>query len=225
MSNYMFTKTILSQNLHLYYTIFMTRVTIKSPVISKIEVKKSTFITYLFHCDDQQQANLHLQEVKHQHPKANHHCSAFISKDALIERFDDDGEPTHTAGKPMLLVLTQHNLHSILAITVRYFGGTLLGKGGLVKAYTNSVLEALKQTQLIAPTPFFVATVKVAHHYAPILESYLYKHTTITEKTYTENDALISFECEPNDTLEQSCTDLVKGNLQWLEKMIILKNI
>lgn len=194
---------------------------IKENVIHETVSKKSTFITYLFLCDDDLQATHYIKQVKSQHPKANHHCTAFISKDGLIERFDDDGEPTHTAGKPMLLVLSQHNIHRVLAITVRYFGGTLLGKGGLVKAYTNSIIEALKQTELVTPQAVFVASISLPLHHSPLVESYLYKHVTITKKQYTDHQALLSFRTEPNQTLKQTIDELSKGTAIWLNQEII----
>jgi len=91
-------------------------------------------------------------EVRQKYPGANHYCFAYRLRqdDSILERCSDDGEPTGTAGSPMLNVLAQNELENIMAIVVRYFGGTLLGTGGLVKAYTQSVQSALDKARIIS---------------------------------------------------------------------------
>lgn len=121
--------------------------TILNDVENAIEIKKSKFITYLHKTKDLEEAKEFLKLVKKTHPNATHHCTAMII--ANIERSNDDGEPPGTAGRPMLDVLQGQNIQQILAIVVRYFGGTLLGKGGLVKAYATSVAQALEKAILM----------------------------------------------------------------------------
>lgn len=111
-----------------------------------IEIKKSKFITYLHRCSDEQDAKDYLKLIKKEHPQASHHCTAMII--GQIVRSNDDGEPSQTAGHPMLDVLMHHEMTDILAIVVRYFGGTKLGTGGLVRAYSSSVQEALEHATL-----------------------------------------------------------------------------
>ncbi len=111
-----------------------------------IEIKKSKFITYLHRCSDEQDAKDYLRLIKKEHPQATHHCTAMII--GQIVRSNDDGEPSQTAGHPMLDVLMHHEMTDILAIVVRYFGGTKLGTGGLVRAYSSSVQEALEHATL-----------------------------------------------------------------------------
>ena len=119
---------------------------IQDDCVHTIEIKKSKFITYLHRTKDEQEAKEFLKKVKKEHPQATHHCTAMIIGN--IVRSNDDGEPSQTAGHPMLNVLLHDDMKDILAIVVRYFGGIKLGTGGLVRAYSASVQEALKQCTL-----------------------------------------------------------------------------
>lgn len=119
----------------------------KSAVVFEEEIKKSRFITYLKHTEGIIQAKSFWQEVKALHPNARHHCWATVSGtpfDSQSLGFSDDGEPAGTAGKPMLNALLGSQVGEISAVVVRYYGGILLGTGGLVRAYGNGVQQALK---------------------------------------------------------------------------------
>lgn len=116
---------------------------------TEIEIKKSKFITYLHRCFDEQDAKEYILKIKKEHPNATHHCYAMIlGEHNEIQRNNDDGEPGGTAGVPMLECLLHHQLQDIVAVTVRYFGGIKLGAGGLVRAYSGAVSEAIKQAVL-----------------------------------------------------------------------------
>lgn len=111
------------------------------------EIKKSRFITYLQATTGIEQARAFWQQVKQQHPNARHHCWAAVAgrpSDSQQLGFSDDGEPSGTAGKPMLNVLLGSGIGEISAVVVRYYGGIQLGTGGLVRAYGNGVQQALK---------------------------------------------------------------------------------
>ena len=120
-------------------------------VENTIEIKKSKFITFLHRTSDEEEAKEFIKLIKKIHPDATHHCTAMIIGNVV--RSNDDGEPSNTAGHPMLDVLSGNNMEDILAIVVRYFGGTLLGKGGLVRAYSSSVKEALSKAKLTQTIP------------------------------------------------------------------------
>ncbi|HDR1838853.1 TPA: YigZ family protein [Pasteurella multocida] len=118
----------------------------KSAVIFEEEIKKSRFITYLQHVENLTQAKAFWQQIKSQHPQARHHCWATIAgvpNDSQQFGFSDDGEPAGTAGKPILSALQGSKIGEICAVVVRYYGGILLGTGGLVRAYGNGVQQAL----------------------------------------------------------------------------------
>lgn len=111
------------------------------------EIKKSRFITLLAHTDGVEAARGFVQQIKQQHPTARHHCWAFVAgapDDSQQLGFSDDGEPSGTAGKPMLAQLMGNNIGEITAVVVRYYGGIQLGTGGLVKAYGGGVQQALR---------------------------------------------------------------------------------
>lgn len=111
------------------------------------EIKKSRFITLLCHTPDVVAARRWIAEVRAAHPGARHHCWAYVAgapDDSQVYGFSDDGEPSGTAGKPILAQLMGSGLGEICAVVVRYYGGVLLGTGGLVKAYGGGVGAALK---------------------------------------------------------------------------------
>ena len=132
----------------------------KSAVIFEEEIKKSRFITYLQHTEGLEDARAFWANIKQEHPNARHHCWAAVAgkpTDSLQLGFSDDGEPAGTAGKPMLSALQGSQLGEISAVVVRYYGGILLGTGGLVRAYANGVQQALKLIESeikVERTPF-----------------------------------------------------------------------
>ncbi|WP_461603884.1 YigZ family protein [Aeromonas salmonicida] len=114
------------------------------------EIKKSSFITFIAHTPTVEAAKVWVNEIKQLHPGARHHCWAFVAgapQDSQAYGFSDDGEPSGTAGKPMLAQLMGSGLGEIAAVVVRYYGGVLLGTGGLVKAYGGGVGAALKRLE------------------------------------------------------------------------------
>ena len=116
------------------------------------EVKKSRFITYLAPAASRAEALEYIQSIRQQYPDARHHCTAFIAgppQGGAAIAFDDDGEPSGTAGKPMLNVLMHKDIGEIVAVVVRYFGGVKLGAGGLVRAYSGAVQAACEQLPLM----------------------------------------------------------------------------
>lgn len=125
--------------------------TIKESVTTELIIKKSRFISSLIPLFQFQDVEQQLHDVKQKYPGANHYCFAYmIRQDGVIgERSSDDGEPSGTAGWPMLNVLKTNSLVNVIAIVIRYFGGTLLGTGGLVKAYTQSVQSAFDSVRIV----------------------------------------------------------------------------
>lgn len=117
------------------------------PLSFSEEIKKSRFITLLAHTDGVDKARAFVQQIKQQHPAARHHCWAFVAgapDDSQQLGFSDDGEPSGTAGKPILAQLMGNHIGEITAVVVRYYGGIMLGTGGLVKAYGGGVQQALR---------------------------------------------------------------------------------
>lgn len=118
---------------------------------AEIVEKKSRFIGDVFPVTSEEEALEYLEKVKKQYWDARHHCWAYVIGETQVqERFSDDGEPSGTAGKPILEVIRGQKLTNTLVVVTRYFGGTLLGTGGLVRAYTKSSQEALKVSTIIS---------------------------------------------------------------------------
>ena len=119
---------------------------LKEEHVEELEIKKSRFLCYLFPVTSEEDAKTIITTIKKMHPNATHHCYAFIiGEHNEIQRSNDDGEPAGTAGVPMLECLSKQQMQDTLAITVRYFGGIKLGAGGLIRAYSKSVANALLQ--------------------------------------------------------------------------------
>ena len=117
----------------------------------EIVEKKSRFISTIRKCETEEEAVAFIEEMKKKYWDARHNCSAFIiGSRGELTRCSDDGEPSGTAGRPMLEVLTGSGLRNIAVVVTRYFGGTLLGTGGLVRAYTAAASGALQQAEIVS---------------------------------------------------------------------------
>ncbi|PCH97387.1 MAG: YigZ family protein [Gammaproteobacteria bacterium] len=145
--------------------------------VNKVEhqtlVNRSRFLCYLYPCSEIAAAKAYLKQLQLAHPQASHHCHAFLTKvadNSLGYGYSDDGEPSGTAGKPMLAVLQGGGIGEVCAIVVRYFGGTKLGTGGLQRAYGDSVRQALVFLQ--SKTKIAMAAKSLACQYIPKLPQY-----------------------------------------------------
>lgn len=172
-------------------------------------VKNSRFITLLFHINNKDEIDLLLNKTKKEYPKATHYCYAYIVDNH--KKASDDGEPGGTAGMPILNVLEKENLTSILVIVVRYFGGIKLGAGGLVRAYSKSVREALEH----------VTKIPLVEGYKLIIEfnytkqkdfDYLLKEATIIKKEFLDKIKYTLFVDESiyEKIIQSDCRILVK---------------
>ena len=124
--------------------------TIEKPSIAEFKDRGSRFIAYAFPVSDVSDFKEKLAKIKKEHSKATHHCFAYrIGPDRSVYRVSDDGEPSGTAGKPILGQIDSKQLTDVLIIVVRYFGGTLLGAGGLINAYKNAAALALQVTPMV----------------------------------------------------------------------------
>lgn len=118
--------------------------------VGEIVEKKSRFIATVEKIDTEEEALAFIAKMKKQYWDARHNCYAFVAgKNHELQRCSDDGEPNGTAGRPMLEVLLREDIHNIVVVVTRYFGGTLLGTGGLVRAYQRSVQEGLANSIII----------------------------------------------------------------------------
>jgi len=126
--------------------------------------KGSKFIAYLYPLNSENEVKEIISSLKAIHPKARHHCWALrLSPDRTIFRLNDDGEPSGTAGRPILNTLLSNELTNILGVVVRYFGGTLLGVPGLINAYKSATIDAVKNATIIEKTVNSIFRIEFAH--------------------------------------------------------------
>lgn len=125
--------------------------TIEHDSCEEIVEKKSRFIANLIYVESEEQAQDKIKEIKKKYYDARHNCYAYriIEGDNILQRSSDDGEPSGTAGAPMLNILEKNDIANVLVIVTRYFGGILLGTGGLVKAYSEATLKSIDNNELI----------------------------------------------------------------------------
>ncbi|WP_296881319.1 YigZ family protein [uncultured Methanobrevibacter sp.] len=159
--------------------------TIKEPVQSEINVKKSQFICSLFPTRTKKESKEIIQKLNQQYADATHNCTAHIVSDG--EGFDDDGEPGGTAGKPMINVLRKNELHNVTAIVTRYFGGIKLGAGGLVRAYSKSVMEAIGDAEILEIEEYEVYTITFEYSDIKLADSEVRNNNLeVIEKEYSD---------------------------------------
>lgn len=125
--------------------------TITKNACAEIVEKKSKFIANIYYVETVEEAEELIKLANKKYFDARHNCYAFsvMSENGAVNRFSDDGEPSGTAGGPMLNILTSQNLSNVLIVVTRYFGGILLGTGGLVKAYTGASIAALENAEIV----------------------------------------------------------------------------
>ena len=167
--------------------------TIQENVSAEIVEKKSKFIANIFYIRSLEEADEKIKELKKKYFDARHNCFAFsvYTKEGIINRFSDDGEPSGTAGAPMLNILTSKGLTNVLIVVTRYFGGILLGTGGLVRAYTSATIEALEKTQEIIQDLGLEAQIEIVYSDLEKCKYYLkQKNIEISNIDYGENIVL-----------------------------------
>lgn len=170
--------------------------TLKSNSVNEIIIKNSRFITLLYKLNDINDVSSLVEEVKSLYPKATHYCYAYITDNA--RRSSDDGEPGGTAGAPMLNVLDKEEIINVLAVTVRYFGGIKLGAGGLVRAYSKSVRDAILASSFSDVVKGYRMNVTISYDMQKNLD-YLLKNYVIVNKQF--NDKVIYTILLPIDKL------------------------
>ena len=170
--------------------------TIKESTLHKFTRKKSRFIALLSPAVSQEDVQCQLDAARKSYHDASHHCCAFrlLIDDVIVEASSDDGEPSGSAGLPIQQKLASRNLCNVLAIVVRYFGGTKLGVGGLVRAYSDAVSEALEQAAIVTqklmahiairfPVEVNSSVMSIIHRFSAHIESLLYEEPVQIEVT------------------------------------------
>lgn len=159
--------------------------TVAAPVVASIEERRSVFECWLRRVEDEASARAVVEEARSAHWDARHHCSAFVlGPEGALVRSNDDGEPAGTAGTPMLEVLTGAGLSDVVAVVTRWFGGTLLGTGGLARAYSDATSAVLDVAGVRERVLWRRATVTAPIAEVGSVESRLRRDTDVLEVDY-----------------------------------------
>lgn len=183
------------------------------------EIKKSRFITFIAHTEGIDVAKAYIQSIKEQFPDARHHCWAFVAgrpDDSQQLGFSDDGEPTGTAGKPILAPLLGSGMGEVTAVVVRYFGGIKLGTGGLVRAYGSGVQQALKLLPTKTKVPQLCFSVACEYSLVSLLEQVVEQyHGQVLSSEYTDKVTFIlSLPAVHSGEVEVKLRDISRGSMQ-----------
>lgn len=189
------------------------------PVSVSEEIKKSRFITLLAPTCGVEAAKAFIQQVRDEHPAARHHCWAFVAgppNDSQQLGFSDDGEPSGTAGKPILAQLMGSGIGEITAVVVRYYGGIKLGTGGLVRAYGSGVQQALKQIIVGYKVPQAEYTLQCDYAQLALVENLLQQtEGRIVQGEYGASVMLhLTLPVTGVEVFGSKLRDLSRGNLQ-----------
>lgn len=157
---------------------------IKNNIENTFIIKKSKFITKLYKINSVDEANDILNKLRDEYKDSTHICYSYIVNS--MEKCSDDGEPSGTAGLPMLNILKKNNLSNILAVVIRYFGGIKLGAGGLTRAYSNSVNDTLKLTNIIELICGYLIELEFNYDQVKLVD-YILNDKNIISKEYKDN--------------------------------------
>ena len=195
--------------------------TIKEDGQVQEEIKKSRFICHAKRVYSEEEARAFITAIKKEHYKATHNCSAFIIGERTeIKRTSDDGEPSGTAGVPMLGVLENHNLTNVCVVVTRYFGGIKLGAGGLIRAYAGSVALAVKEIGIVEIKE--QAGIQIQMSYAQYQEygNFLKEHNLMElETNFTDQvETIIFVDKEDKETIKASLIEFFNGKVTLIDQ-------
>lgn len=175
--------------------------------------KKSKFIGYVKPVKTQEEATEFINKIKSKHWDATHNVYAYVLQENNIQRYSDDGEPSGTAGVPVLDVILKSNLVDVCVVVTRYFGGTLLGAGGLVRAYSHGSKIAVEAGNIITMAPCSILKVCVDYSFYDRLNILLNDFSANVEDTQFSDNVSVTFSIKQEKTadLQNKLTDLSNG--------------
>lgn len=198
--------------------------TIKVNASAEVVEKKSKFIANVFYVESREEAEEKIKEVSKKYHDARHNCYSYriVTEDGILEKASDDGEPSGTAGGPMLNILSKSNLGNVLVVVTRYFGGILLGTGGLVKAYSSACALGLEKAGIIEKN--IGELYKIEIYYADIDKfKYFAKNNDILilKEEYLENVILEIAVKEQNILKNVSEKDINVKKIEFVKKIYV----
>ena len=188
--------------------------TLEGEATGEIVVKKSRFIANIFHVESEDEALSILERMRKQYWDARHNCYGYIiGKNKELVRFSDDGEPGGTAGVPMLDVLLKENLVDVCVVGTRYFGGTLLGAGGLVRAYSHTSKIAVEAAHIITMAECDVMSVAVDYSFYERMNIILFDFSANIKDSDFADNVKITFSIKKDrvEALQAKLTDVSNG--------------
>ncbi len=186
---------------------------IKEKVTCKIIIEKSIFICNLIPIKNKQEADSYLKEIKKEHYKANHNCYAYSLYDPITLKSNDDGEPSGTAGLPILEVLRKNNLSQVLAIVTRYFGGIKLGTGGLIRAYTQATATAIEKSSIFKSCIFPHFQIEFTYDLIPFIDKFMAQNNIKCLNKDFDINVIYTFYLE-DTSLYEKMNQYVNGKLK-----------
>ncbi len=183
---------------------------------AEIEINKSRFIAYVKRVETEEKAVTFIAEIKKKHWNATHNCSAYIiGENDQHQKADDDGEPSGTAGKPILEIIKKMGLKDTVIVVTRYFGGIKLGAGGLIRAYGKSASTGIKEVGIMERQGHTRMGVQIDYTLLGMLENQLrMQDYIIADKEFTDKIKLIVLEkMGHEEELKQKITDWTAGNV------------
>jgi uncharacterized YigZ family protein len=182
----------------------------------EIIIQKSRFIGITYTLTSEEEIALCIEDAREKYPNASHYCyGAVIGLDGLLQRFSDDGEPSGTAGMPILQVLLQRELKNVLVIVVRYFGGIKLGAGGLVRAYSRTTAEAINEAGVVKMELSSRGVLQINYNQLGSVEHFLRQPgIEIEEMDYGETVRIQLLTNQNWDGLTGKLRDICSGNLE-----------
>lgn len=197
--------------------------TIEKENSAEIVEKKSRFIANIYNVESKEEAEEKIKQIKKKYYDAKHHCFAFsiIEENGITQKSSDDGEPSGTAGAPILNIIKSNNLQNVVIIVTRYFGGILLGTGGLTRAYSDAAGKVVEQSELIQKEPGMEVELEIDYNDNEKFKYYCQKNNVnIIKIEYTEN---ILYKIELNEKEYKKIEERNKTNNKQLD--INIKNI
>ena len=167
--------------------------TVKEEAHVEFEEKRSLFIGHAIHVESEEEALEFIKQMKKKYSDATHNCFAYLLKGGIIARYSDDGEPQGTAGVPMLEAIRKSGVTDVCVVATRYFGGILLGAGGLVRAYSHTVSVALEGAQIVTYSPYSVYELRCGYSEYQKYGNILANANAVIDGTDFGADVLVKF--------------------------------
>lgn len=183
---------------------------IKEKYINEIDIQKSKFIAVILPIYDKNSVKNEIDNLKKNYPKATHYCYGYIING--IQKSNDDGEPSSTAGKPILENLIINQLNNVLLVVIRYFGGIKLGAGGLTRAYVDSSSKVIQKSTFYQETQVDIYQIKCSYNQINILKNYLFEIGAQILKTEYNED--VDFYISINKFNENELINFMQGKIK-----------